>query len=476
MKKILVLSLVLVFALSSAAMANISFSGSFESKLATDSFSPEEVNWEFTNVLTLSVKATGEGVGWTFEGGLTGPSGEGAFELGKYKLTLEDDFFTAWVWGNGAETSTKASNLGFVSAPAAAASAARVEVPVMDVTTLTVDYRGSEGEHGALRMFADLEVNDIEIGLAGGRYYEADEAPANTLVASAGTAIDIFTIDGAVGVTLGEALGYAAGLDAGADVTEEISVGAKAWFSNPGFEGDVASDKVHVSGNVDYNDGTIWAKAALTFEGAFEEFGFTSDTQRVDFGYRFDDSVAFGDILGKYNELTAPATRGFVERKGVEEGAATLSAQVGAASPLMDDFLWGKITLAFVGNADGQDYTLATEDDAFITRRIYALADAYVAVSDRLVVKPHLRFRNVSGDVETAPLDISNGEIEWPALAKGNALLTSVGAEYKVGGVDGPTLNLSVSNEAFFGVQDAWGADEELDMVQKASISIKVTF
>ncbi len=474
MKKIFVLSFVLVFALSSAAMAGISFSGSFESTLATDSFDPEQVNWEFTNVLTLSVKATGEGIGWAFEGEMAAPTTDGedltgAFELGKYKLTLTDDYFNAWVWGNSAETSTKASNLGFISAPAKANAAARVEVPVMDITTLTVDYRGDDGVHDAVRFFADFDVNDIELGLAGGRYYA--EGPANTIVASAGTTIDMFTVKGAVGATLGEELGYAAGLDASADVTEEISVGAKVWMSNPGFVADVAADKVHLSGNVDFNDGTIWAKAALTFEGEFEEFAFTSDKQRLDFGYRFDDTVAFGDILDDYEDLTAPALKGFVQRAGNVDEAATLSAEVGVAAPVMADFLWGKVTLGFVGNADGQNYELVDKDDAFVTRQLYANADAFVTVTDRLTVMPHIGFRNISGE----PIVVDATQVVVLPYSKASALVTSVGADYLVGGVDGPTLALNVSNEAFFGVEDQVGA-VELDMVQKASISIKVTF
>lgn len=459
MKKMFVLTLVLVFALGSTAAAGIEWSGEFESELSVDTFEPDEVNWELKNTLTLEVSATGEGLGWEFEGELAAPTTDGdldtgAFELGEYKLTLTDDYFTAWVWGNEAETETKASNLGFISADAAADAAVRAEVPLMDVTTLTVDYRQTNGAHEGVRAFADFMINDFELGLAGARYYGVPGDPANTVVASAGTTIDMFTIDGAVGATMGEELGYALGADLSADVTEEVEVGLTAWASSPDFVADVDSNTVDVEMFVDYTDPTdyFWAKATLGFDGTFDEFSLDNNSQMLEAAYRMDDTVDFGDVLDDYMDLTAPAASGWLEREDTG-GDVVLSGEVGAASPLMADFLWGKLAAGFQ-LGEGMDYDFMDEEDATIDRELYFNADAYVAVSERLTVEPHLGFRN-----------IANAD-------SGSALLTSVDAGYFIAGNEDLELGMSVSNEAFFG--DFVG--DEMEMQQSASMSITVSF
>lgn len=463
MKKMFVLTLVLVFALGSTAAAGIEWSGEFESELSVDTFEPDEVNWEFKNTLTLEVEAVGEGLGWEFEGYMAAPTtdgdlDDGAFELEEYKLTLTDDYFTAWVWraldDDGPITSTKDTNLGFIEAHEEAERAVRAEVPVGDITTLTVDYRQTNGAHEGVRGFADFMINDFELGLAGARYYDVPGDPANTVVASAGTTIDMFTIDGDVGVTMGDELGYAFGADASADVTEEVEVGLTAWASSPDFVADVDSNTVDVEMYVDYTDPTdyFWAKATLGFDGTFDEFSLDNNSQMLEAAYRMDDTVDFGDVLDDYMDLTAPAASGWLEREDTG-GDVVLSGEVGAASPLMADFLWGKLAAGFQ-LGEGMDYDFMDEEDATIDRELYFNADAYVAVSERLTVEPHLGFRN-----------IANAD-------SGSALLTSVDAGYFIAGNEDLELGMSVSNEAFFGDF----VDDEMEMQQSASMSITVSF
>src|SRR5690554_6868195 len=116
MRKVLVLTLVLVLAFASSAMAAVSFSGKFTAKFEQKSFKlgvdpySLEPKLEFTisasnkNVTTIGEDEEAEEiVNWDFSAGLN--LEDSKFELGKYKLVLADDYFTASIWGNKQELS-----------------------------------------------------------------------------------------------------------------------------------------------------------------------------------------------------------------------------------------------------------------------------------------------------------------------------------------------------------------------------------
>jgi hypothetical protein len=144
MKRVLVITLVLVMAFASSAMAAVDFSGKFTATAEMDSFRVFVEEYELTPKFEVSIKATNESetdevLNWDFTGGIS--LKESKFELGKYKLGLYDDYFSAWAWGNDQELSDKGVNFGLVNAAKKATEMrARLEVPVMDLATVTIDF------------------------------------------------------------------------------------------------------------------------------------------------------------------------------------------------------------------------------------------------------------------------------------------------------------------------------------------------
>ena len=139
MKKVLVLSLVLVMALAGTAFAGINFGGEFTGEIKngeTRFMSGVRVE----SVLKINISADGsEENSWSFEGKASLEDSE--FKLGEYKLTLTDEYFDMYFWGNGKELSDKGTTLSLISAGKAASGyRARVVVDAIEPVTLTADY------------------------------------------------------------------------------------------------------------------------------------------------------------------------------------------------------------------------------------------------------------------------------------------------------------------------------------------------
>ena len=169
-KKALVITLALVLAFASSAMAAVSFSGEFKIDFARNfDFSDNNNLFDGTYTLdpklTFSISASSKGesedrVDWEFSSGVIREGEKWTFS--GYKLGLYDQYFKAWVWGAGAELSDKATQFGWISAPKAAGDLrSRVEVPVADVATVTADFEGT-----TMRLFVDGAVEGYNVGAA----------------------------------------------------------------------------------------------------------------------------------------------------------------------------------------------------------------------------------------------------------------------------------------------------------------------
>ena len=172
MKKVLVLSLVLVMALSSMAFAAVDFSGKFNAEIANDG--PGFLDdMGVSGKLTVNIKAaSGSDPDWSFEAESSLNSTE--FALNKYLLSLNDDYFDLYFWGMGRELSDKGTALSMLkSAKKEADHRARLVVDAIEPVTLTVDFTSDK----ALYAFADVNISDdYAAGLAYKRnVYEVEE-------------------------------------------------------------------------------------------------------------------------------------------------------------------------------------------------------------------------------------------------------------------------------------------------------------
>jgi opacity protein-like surface antigen len=150
MKKVLVLTLVLVMAFASSALAAVNFSGKFTATASQKNFKvfkegyQLKIDPEFTIGIKASDKSTvdeEEVTNWDLSAVLK--LAETTFSLGKYKLGLYDEWFTGYAWGNAQELSDKATYFGMITAPKAAPASsmrARLIVHVMDYADVTFDF------------------------------------------------------------------------------------------------------------------------------------------------------------------------------------------------------------------------------------------------------------------------------------------------------------------------------------------------
>lgn len=421
MKKVLVLSLVLVMALASSAFAAVNFSGKFVGKISNDGESFKN-NLEVKPELTISIAADGgDGLNWSFEAesslnselvededeNITGVSS--TFDLGKYKLQLNDDYFTMYFWGNGKELEDKGTTLSLISAAKKADShRARLEVTAIEPVDVTVDFTNN-----ALYAFVDADIADYEAGLAykrtGKKAVIGDEEAKNTIGLWGKAGIDMFTVKADVAATLLEdklALGYGARVEA--DLTDEVNVWAQYVGKQDDFDNDEwAKSKVSVGGS--YDDGAIYADASFDYDLAEE----SSDTT-ASVAYRFSETVAFEDLFknDKYFTNDAPAVKASVSLTDFALG--TVRADV--ASPVVEDMVWAKA----YGEYGKYSFKDETEDADDEDTGFKVGADVYVKATDKLVLKPFASYESI-----------------------GNVIAFGANADYVIG-TDGPTLGLGV--------------------------------
>src|SRR5690554_6797890 len=175
MKRVLALTLVLVLAIASSAMADVSFSGKFTATAEMDSFKVFVEQFTLTPGLTFSIKGTNkdayeveeeEVVNWELDAGIklaTDADKITNFALGKYKLGLYDEWFTGYAWGNGYELKDEATYFGMITAGKAASTMrARLILHVMDYADVTLDFDPGDN----IRAFVQGDVAGFDLGLA----------------------------------------------------------------------------------------------------------------------------------------------------------------------------------------------------------------------------------------------------------------------------------------------------------------------
>ena len=434
MKRVLALTLVLVLALASSAMADVTFSGSFKATAKQDSFKifqgeyKLEPDFEFTisasgkNTTTVSEEVavevavldedgeeTGETItelqtqeeeitNWDFTAGLSLDST--TFKVGKYKLGLYDEWFTGYAWGNGYELKDEATYFGMITAGKAASTMrARLILHVMDYADVTLDFDPGDN----IRAFVQGDVAGFDLGLAFARKNWTDkDKVSNTIVAQAGYDVPAGDIDvrlqGAVGVNLAEEIGLGFGLSARSDVTEQINVGASVTHGNKNWVGestDVATDSTIIKADATYTETNfqVEAKGSVTLAAA------NTNTVELTGIYRMSDTLVWGDLFkaGEWHKNDALAVRAFANLTEFKLG----EVGVDVASPVVQDMVWAKAYGRY-GEYTYDDETnqVGVEDGKPVYKKesakgFKAGADAYIQATQKLVVKPFVYFEQI---------------------------------------------------------------------------------
>lgn len=349
MKKVLVITLVLVMAFASSAMAAVTFSGNFTATAKMTSFKVFTENYSLDptfefNMAAANKSETEEVVNWDFSAGLKLENSK--FEIGKYKLGLYDEYFKIWAWGNEQDLTAKSTYFGMIEAGKTADAGtmrARAEVPVMDLAKVTVDLTAP----AAVRAFVDATVEGFDVGLGYLRDWNDAENALNVIVAQVGTAIpagDIeVALEAAGGVTLGDNLGFAVGFGVDSDVTEELNLNASVEHANAHWAGDgVDAEKTVIGAGATYTETAFQVGATGTFTIEHAEGVENSNELTLTAKYRMSDALAYKDLFAtkddKWATNIAPAFGASVKFADLKFD----NVRVDATSPVLEDMIWVK--------------------------------------------------------------------------------------------------------------------------------------
>lgn len=431
-KKALVITLALVLAFASSAMAAVSFSGKFKIDFArnfdfNDNNNLFDGTYTLTPTLNFSISASSKGesedrVDWEFSSGVIQDGDKWTFS--GYKLGLYDQYFKAWVWGAGAELSDKATQFGWISASKAGGDLrSRVEVPVADVATVTADFEGT-----TMRLFVDGAVEGYNVGAA---YelakWEDKDNRTNRVVVQADGSIPAGDLDIALKAAVGidvkkEDSGFAFGVDATVNPTDALSLNVVVKNN----------DKWAAKGQTDVTAAATYTEAAFQLKGevsqSFVKDGDNKPGITLTGFYRMSDTLNYGDLFGdKWYTNDAPAFGVKAELSGANFSKLTIDA----TAPVVADVASVKAKAIYEGKS---------KYSADVLGRIVA--------TSKLTLSPQVKFTKTAAD---------------------DTLELKLGASYRIGDT-GPSVTFGAETKT---VTDA--ADVKTK-TGKISAGVKVAF
>lgn len=408
-KKALVITLALVLAFASSAMAAVSFSGEFKIDFArnfdfNDNNNLFDGTYTLTPTLTFSISASSKGesedrVDWEFSSGVKQDGNDWTFS--GYKLGLYDQYFKAWVWGAGAELSDKATQFGWISAAKAGGDLrSRVEVPVADVATVTADFEGT-----TMRLFVDGAVEGYNVGAA---YelakWEDEDNRTNRVVVQADGSIPAGDLDIALKAAVGidvkkEDSGFAFGVDATVNPTDALSLNVVVKNN----------DKWENKGQTDVTAAATYTEAAFQLKGevsqSFVKDGDNKPGITLTGFYRMSDTLNYGDLFGdKWYTNDAPAFGVKAELSGANFSKLTIDA----TAPVVADVASVKAKAIYEGKS---------AYSADVLGRIVA--------TSKLTLSPQVKFTKTAAD---------------------DTLELKLGASYRIGDT-GPSVTFGAETE-----------------------------
>lgn len=417
-KKALVITLALVLAFASSAMAAVSFSGKFKIDFArnfdfNDNNNLFDGTYTLTPTLNFSISASSKGesedrVDWEFSSGVKLDNDN--WTLSKYKLGLYDQYFKAWVWGAGAELSDKATQFGWISAAKAGGDLrSRVEVPVADVATVTADFEGT-----TMRLFVDGAVEGYNVGAA---YelakWEDEDNRTNRVVVQADGSIPAGDLDIALKAAVGidvkkEDSGFAFGVDATVNPTDALSLNVVVKNN----------DKWAAKGQTDVTAAATYTEAAFQLKGevsqSFVKDGDNKPGITLTGFYRMSDTLNYGDLFNKDKWYTndAPAFGVKAELSGANFSKLTIDA----TAPVVADVASVKAKAIYEGKS---------AYSADVLGRIVA--------TSKLTLSPQVKFTKTAAD---------------------DTLELKLGASYRIGDT-GPSVTFGAETKTVTDAADA---------------------
>jgi hypothetical protein len=418
-KKAFVITLALVLAFASSAMAAVSFSGKFKIDFArnfdfNDNNNLFDGTYTLTPTLNFGISASSKGesedrVDWEFSSGVKLDNDN--WTLSKYKLGLYDQYFKAWVWGAGAELSDKATQFGWISAPKAAGDLrSRVEVPVADVATVTADFEGT-----TMRLFVDGAVEGYNVGAA---YelakWEDEDNRTNRVVVQADGSIPAGDLDIALKAAVGidvkkeDSSGFAFGVDATVNPTDALSLNVVVKNN----------DKWAAKGQTDVTAAATYTEAAFQLKGevsqSFVKDGDNKPGITLTGFYRMSDTLNYGDLFNKDKWYTndAPAFGVKAELSGANFSKLTIDA----TAPVVADVASVKAKAIYEGKS---------EYNADVLGRIVA--------TSKLTLSPQVKFTKTAAD---------------------DTLELKLGASYRIGDT-GPSVTFGAETKTVTDAADA---------------------
>lgn len=417
-KKALVITLALVLAFASSAMAAVSFSGKFKIDFArnfdfNDNNNLFDGTYTLTPTLNFGISASSKGesedrVDWEFSSGVKLDNDN--WTLSKYKLGLYDQYFKAWVWGAGAELSDKATQFGWISAAKAGGDLrSRVEVPVADVATVTADFEGT-----TMRLFVDGAVEGYNVGAA---YelakWEDEDNRTNRVVVQADGSIPAGDLDIALKAAVGidvkkEDSGFAFGVDATVNPTDALSLNVVVKNN----------DKWADKGKTDVTAAATYTEAAFQLKGevsqSFVKDGDNKPGITLTGFYRMSDTLNYGDLFNKDKWYTndAPAFGVKAELSGANFSKLTIDA----TAPVVADVASVKAKAIYEGKS---------AYSADVLGRIVA--------TSKLTLSPQVKFTKTAAD---------------------DTLELKLGASYRIGDT-GPSVTFGAETKTVTDAADA---------------------
>lgn len=485
MKRVLLITFVLMFALASSAMAEISLGGHLgvEVSQSDEQLKIGEGAFGITTDYGLTVSASSEEApNWTLSANL----GKNEFELGSYHLNLQDQLFTLDFWGNEKNVGDKADVMGFVTAAGATdagVSKLRVSSDIAGPVDLTLDYAPA----AELVAFGEFAYDEYDLGVAVHRAYPNTDS----VVGYGEFDFDAVVLKAAAGTTLGVGTsGLAYGADLSVPVTDQVTVSgrfeARDVDFNPNDNGKL------LRAGVDYAEAEIEAGASYQTEGTFAVFN--KNTLSANMSYAFDEDMTLSvDGSNVVNNSDNAGTR-----------HTTMSANATFSAPLIEDTVSGSVTAGLISNDKGvhcvdnhQTVARATTDGEWaidqadgvvkwtaptVTSQetIRAFAGTVVSLdgnltieaSEKLTLGPSLSFKTFSGGNEVNFKNIVNPEVDGDDNAvvvdfnnSGSRVTLKSTAAYKIGTGD-TVLSADVGQHTY----------SYRDNNQFATFKVKVTF
>ena len=520
MKKVLVLTLVLVMAFASSAMANIQFSGEFGAKVSQDVLTWTEegaATWDidesgdfgvlqgkfgFSQNLKLNLKSSSDT--WSLNVNLSNVTDFAKTDLPSslldgnagYTLKVNDDLFNLTVWrGN-------TNNQGYVNDPfslvrgrRAGASTIRVKAPVMDVANVTLQLEPASSILG----FVTADIAGAEVGLALQRKFAGTN---DTVVVHGAYDFDVAKVTVGGGISMANAEGaaklddpFAYAVKVEVPVTEEISAEASYVVKQNDWKGNGSNSAVAtVKGS--YETDAIEVNGSVTTSGKQKNTPTTDDNRTTTFAldgtYNFTDDMNVG-LAAEYKIEKDKVT---FSDNNIKTAKVTLSG----AAPVVEDLVSVDAELGYTFDNTGAivvgtyiyDYKghgkAAADRDA---ASVYALAkslfeaEASIKVTpiEKLTLTPAVAFksfkdglRNVTQAKEIHALrDVYHADYyEDENYTAGTILTLKADVAYAVGG--GATITLSGGNHSYNFTEVGSNDDTFKYNNPFASVAVKVTF